>query len=329
LYPTRPLFAAGIADAKEFERVITDEGKIARLFRNAGGCDLDTAGFKIFDDAATGADDVVMVVVGKLVERRVGTQVDAADDARFFKGCERAIDSYEIDAAFLWKFCADILRTRGYMSAGECGKNSQARSGGFQIMAFEKSYRVSHILDEACDDEHEERAEDWGGCVHEQESARSPCRILVCEHERNRIHPVGKRVRNDSKRNDSSDGIRNLKSETDSNAVDEAVPCECERRKYSDVRMFVICIFVFMRMVNSDRLFKNVEDEESSDKRDHWIHRIDTVLSYHLDDLGKNIKSYNAEQYARRKAHDEVQAIFVLYRKKSAKEYGDKCRERK
>jgi hypothetical protein len=79
------------------------------------------------------------------------------------------------------------------------------------------------------------------------------------KHERDRIHSVGKTVRDDGKRDRETYGRINLKTETDADAVDEAVSDDREGRRGSYVRMVVVGVIGFVVMVDKDRFFEKMK----------------------------------------------------------------------
>ena len=159
--------------------------------------------------------------------------------------------------------------------------------------------------------------------VCQQERLGTLFSVLMGEHERYRVHAVGKSVRYDCHRHHYADGRIDLETQTDADAVKKAVSDERRRRKRSDVGMVVVRVVLFVVMVDEYRLFQEMECEKTHRERDHGVRRFETVFVRKFEDLGQDFESGDTEKYARRERHDEMQAVFELERNESAQKDRD------
>lgn len=95
--------------------------------------------------------------------------------------------------------------------------------------------------------------------VCEKEFFRPVRRILVGEHEGDRVHAVGEPVCDDRESDREPYGGIDLKTEPDSYSVNEAVSNEGERGCGSHVRMVVVGVVGFMVVMDEHGLFEEME----------------------------------------------------------------------
>ena len=156
--------------------------------------------------------------------------------------------------------------------------------------------------------------------VREKERPRFFRSILMAEHEGYRIHAVGESVGDNGKRHHESYGHVDLESDSDSNAVDEAVGYEREGRYYSYVRMVVVRVIGFVAMVDENRFLQKMESEKTASQSDHRVRRIKIVLVRDFENLGQKLEGNDSKQHSGRKSHYEMEAVFEFERNESSNE---------
>jgi hypothetical protein len=69
-------------------------------------------------------------------------------------------------------------------------------------------------------------------------------------------------VRDHSTRHRDSDGLRHLECQTDRHPVEQAVTDQRERRQEADLRMAMLRVGGFVRVVDQDELLEAVEEQK-------------------------------------------------------------------
>lgn len=211
----------------------------------------------------------------------------------------------------------------------KCEKRSGGRKGyhsegAFFRMGFWKDVARADVQDEAGENSKIDEKRVFGKCeqhgrrgtrngrerIREEERPGLFRRILVTEHEGDRIHAVGKSVRDNGKRYHESNREVDLESESDSDAVDETVGDEREGRHHADVRMVVVRVIGLVAMVDENRFFQKVESEKTASQRDHRMRRIEFVLVGDFENLRQELERNDSKQYSGRKSHYEMEAVF-------------------
>ncbi len=113
------------------------------------------------------------------------------------------------------------------------------------------------------------RTNDRRKSVHEQQRERSTPIITVYEHERYRIQPIRKIVRNNCDGDCDTDGITSLKAEPNAETIEETMPGEGQRTGNADLRMVVYLVFFFLTVVDKDGFFDDMEYQKAAYEGNH------------------------------------------------------------
>ena len=149
------------------------------------------------------------------------------------------------------------------------------------------------------------------------------------EHERNRIHTVGKPVCDYREGDRHSHRRIYLESKPDSDTVEKAVAYECRSGKRADVWMVVVSVVAFVVMVDKYRLFEKVKDEEAHDERDHRVGSVESGFMGDFENFWKDFERGDPQEHSGRERHDEMEPIFEFERNESTKKYRNESNDGK
>lgn len=140
------------------------------------------------------------------------------------------------------------------------------------------------------------------------------------KHERDRVHSVGKTVRDDGKRDRETYGRIDLKTEPYANPVDKAVSDNRERRRRSYVGMVVVGVIGFVVMVDEDRFFKKMKSQKASNESQHRVGGFVAPFVREFENFRKELERNDSKKDSGGKRHDEVQTVFETKRYEASNE---------
>src|SRR5258706_5558625 len=121
------------------------------------------------------------------------------------------------------------------------------------------------------------------------------------QHQANRVEAVTKVVGDHCDGHDDPDSLRDLKCQTDPDAVHKAVSSQCKGRKDAHLRVVMSGVVGLMNMVDQYELLDTVKEEKSNNERNHCVVGIGPLLAGQFKNLGQDGKTDDSQKHTRRK----------------------------